>query len=89
MTREKLQAASDALRQAAVAADDDRRERLYDLSNDLATLANADRGPDHGRLARLTNAIESARDGAGDAVDDHAAEARTAIDDYRETVDGV
>lgn len=90
MPREELRTASDALRRAAEAAGDpDHQRRLYDLSDDLADLATADRGPDHGRLARLTNAIESVRDDAGGAVDDPIAEAREAIDAYRETVEGV
>jgi hypothetical protein len=91
MVREDLRAASDHLRAAAVAATDSGlEERLYDQSDQLAELATADSGPDHGRLARITHALDE----LADAVDDEDAEinvadARESVEAYRETVDGV
>ncbi|CQH62417.1 uncharacterized protein HHUB_3753 [Halobacterium hubeiense] len=91
MVREDLRAASDHLRAASVAADDpDDEQRLYEQSDALAELATADSGPDHGRLARITHAL----DDLADAVDDEdaresIADAKASVEAYRETVDGV
>ncbi|WP_049980346.1 DUF7553 family protein [Halolamina rubra] len=90
MTREELQTASEELRRASTAATDaERQRRLYDLSDQFATLAAADSGPDHGRLARHLNALNELRDGAGGDVTEHVDAAEAAITEYRETVDGV
>jgi hypothetical protein len=90
MTREELQTAAEQLTEAKDATDDvDARERLADLAGQLEDLATADKGPDHGRMARIQNALSELNDEVG-------AEATTAIDDakdsisaYRETVEGV
>jgi len=90
MPREELQTASEELRQASTAASDEAAQRrLYDLSDQFATLAAAENGPDHGRLARHLNALSELRDGAGEAVTAHIEAAEAAITAYRETVDGV
>lgn len=90
MTREELQSASDSLREASEAADDpDLQSRLYDHSNQLARLATADHGPDHGRLARHLNALEEMKAEAGDDVTAAIDDAREAITEYRKTVEGV
>lgn len=90
MTRENLATASDRLEAAAQATtDDDAAERLRDLAGQLESLAERDRGPDHGRLARIENAL-------GDLAETVGADARAEIDAahddvvaFRETVDGV
>jgi len=90
MPDDRLRTASEELRQAsAAAADADVQRRLYDLSDQFATLASADNGPDHGRLARHLNALNELRDGAGKDVIAHIDAAEEAITAYRETVDGV
>lgn len=90
MPREPLQRASEALRQASEStANTDLQARLYDHSNQLARLATADTGPDHGRLARHLNALDEMADDAGDDVATHIEAAREAITEYRKTVKGV
>ncbi|NHX37016.1 MULTISPECIES: DUF7553 family protein [Halolamina] len=90
MPREQLQTASEELRQASAAASDaEAQRRLYDLSDQFATLASADSGPDHGRLARHLNALTELREGAGEDVTTHIDAAEEAITAYRETVEGV
>lgn len=91
MVREDLRAASDHLRAAAVAAtDSDAEERLYDQSDQLAELATADSGPDHGRLARITHALDDLADVVGDDdAEDSIQDARDRVEAYRETVEGV
>nr|WP_264474998.1 hypothetical protein [Salinirubrum litoreum] len=93
VTRELLQQASDELRQASELAPEDVTERIYEQSNQLAKLATADRGPDHGRLARHTNALAEIADsldeaGAGEAAD-HVRDARSLISEYRKDLPGV
>ena len=87
MVRENLADASDLL--ASVETTGDAAERLDGLAEQLETLATAERGPDHGRLARLQTALGEVKE----QVDDDAAatidEALEAIVAYRETVDGV
>lgn len=90
MSREELRTASEELRQASAAAgDEESQRRLYDLSDQFATLASADDGPDHGRLARHLNALNEIRDGASEDVTAHIDAAEEAITAYRETVEGV
>lgn len=90
MVREPLRDASDLLRQASESADDaDLEERLYDQSNQLARLATADDGPDHGRLARIMHTLdEVAADLDGDAQD-AVEDAYEQVKAYRSTVEGV
>jgi len=90
MVREKLRTAADHLTEASDAAGDEAAgERLTDLAEQLDRLATADRGPDHGRMARIQNALADLEgDVATDATESIAA-ARDAISAYRETVEGV
>jgi ABC-type transporter Mla subunit MlaD len=93
MTREQLQRAAESMHTAADAVahvDEDAAQRLTDLAEQTDGLAEADRGPDHGRLARLLTALDEVKEGldkgdAADAID----EAKAALTAYRETVDGV
>jgi hypothetical protein len=90
MTSQELHSASELLASAAGdTPDPDARESLSNLSEQLGRLGDADRGPDHGRLAR----IESKLDGVqADASDDVAVTIENALDEihaYRETVEGV
>jgi len=90
MTRENLATASERLEAAAQATgDDDAAERLRDLAGQLESLAERDRRPDHGRLARIENALGD----LAETVDaDTSAEidaAHDAVVAFRETVDGV
>jgi len=90
MTREQLRTASDELRKASEAASDpDLQQRLHEQSNQFATLATADSGPDHGRLARHLNALKEMREAGTDTVGGRIEAAEEAISAYRETVDGV
>ncbi|WP_340098183.1 DUF7553 family protein [Salinibaculum salinum] len=90
MTRENLVTASDLLATAADATDDeDAAERLDSLSDQLETLAHRDRGPDHGRLARIESGLDEIQTDASDDVAATIEDALEAIRAYRETVEGV
>lgn len=89
MSRDTLEAASEELRRASELADGDLEERLYDHSNQIATLASRDEGPDHGRLDRHMNALyEIAGETDGD-LHDHVVAARNQLKEYRSGVPGV
>lgn len=90
MVREPLRAASDLLRQASESAGDaDLEERLYDQSNQLARLATADDGPDHGRLARIMHVLDTIADDLEGDAQDAVEDAYDHVKDYRSTVEGV
>ncbi|MDG5776051.1 hypothetical protein VB773_14740 [Haloarculaceae archaeon H-GB2-1] len=90
MTRDELAEASDRLEAAAdVSTDDESRDRLSDIAGQLDRLAEAERGPDHGRMARWQTALNELKESAGeDAVED-IDEAKSLISSYREGVAGV
>lgn len=90
MTRDELESASDHLESAAkVAGDDDVSERLASLSEKLATWATADRGPDHGQLARVENRLHSLKDDADAALLDDVNAAHDLVQEYRSGVEGI
>lgn len=90
MTRDQLQDAADALRTAAQATDDgEHADRLGNIADQLDTLAEADHGPDHGRLARFENALLEVNESADDAVVEHVTTAHEHLKEYRSGVEGV
>ena len=90
MTRTELQLASEHIAAAADAtADDETKERLQRQAEEFEKHAEADRGPDHGRLARHENILHDVADDADEAV---VTEIQTALDHirkFRETLPGV
>jgi hypothetical protein len=87
MAHEKLQRASEELRAAAELADGEERERLERQADQFTGLA--ERGTDHGRLARHENALREIRAATGDDAGEHIDAAADAITAYRETLEGV
>jgi hypothetical protein len=89
MAREELRTASEELRAAAVAADGDVRERIYEQSNQLASLATRDADPDHGRLDRHMHALAEVADETDGEVHERVVAARDALREFREDLPGV
>ena len=90
MTRSELASASDLLASAAEdATDADARDTLSELSDQLGRLADAERGPDHGRLARIEAKLDDVQTSASDDVAVAIDEALSEIHAYRETIEGV
>ncbi|WP_440772112.1 DUF7553 family protein [Natronorubrum sp. DTA28] len=90
MTRPELENAAATLQDAAESAsDDETRDRLENQARQFETLAEADRGPDHGKLARHEHVLTEIADDEGGAVANLVTEALESISAYRETVDGV
>jgi hypothetical protein len=89
MPSDHLATASELLDDAAAAADGDTADRLRKQADSIAALAARDRGPDHGRLARIEHVLTDVRD----AVDDDTAEtvdrALAELREYRSGVEGV
>ncbi|QLH79471.1 hypothetical protein HZS55_20185 [Halosimplex rubrum] len=87
MTRENLADASATLESAADATGDgDAAERLESLADQLDSLATRDRDPDHGRLARIENALNDLEDSD---VTEQVRSAHESVVAFRETVEGV
>lgn len=90
MTREELERASELLASAAESTDnDDYAERLGDLSDRVASFATADRGPDHGQLARVENALNELSESTGGDTVEAINDAHHEIKEYRSGVEGV
>ncbi|MFC7234280.1 DUF7553 family protein [Halosegnis marinus] len=87
MSREHLRDAADALDRAADGVADTDRART--LADSLRSLAERDTGPDHGRLARIENALVELRDGADDEAAAALDETKEHVEAYRENVPGV
>lgn len=89
MTRDALRTASEHLESAADDTSGDAAERLADLADQLAALSTADRGPDHGRLARIQSALNDLSSGNAAAVANSIEAANDAINEFRSDLDGV
>lgn len=89
MARAELKTAAEELRDAAeLATDEDRRERLENQATEFDTLADAERGPDHGKLARHEHILIEIAEAEDDAAESIEA-ALESIRAYRQTVEGV
>lgn len=90
MAREELADASEVLESAATdTGSDAARERLADLAAQLERLSTADRGPDHGRLARIQSALDDLEGGDGSDVAAQLSAADDHINEYRSDLEGV
>jgi hypothetical protein len=90
MPRGTLQTASESLESAAQETENrDASDRLADLSDQLGTLATAETGPDHGRLARIQSALNDIESGNGADVTEDIGAADEAINEYRSDLEGV
>lgn len=85
-----LEEAASSLESAASEVDDGAAaDRLADLADQLDDLAESGRTPDHGRLARLLNALSEVESDVDGSATDAIARAREQITTYREGVPGV
>ena len=89
MAREHLAEAAELLEQAADAAEGDAAETLREQSRQLANLAAADHGPDHGRLARHQSKLRDVKATVDASVGSRIDEAYDHINAHRETLEGV
>lgn len=86
MSRDELRRASEALQRAATDVSDEQRERVETQADQLASLADRDQGPDHGRLARHMLTIQELAEQTGH---DDVQTAYDHVKTYREGIEGV
>jgi hypothetical protein len=89
MSREHLRRASQHLEAAAETAQGTTGEKLHEQAEQFARLAERERGPDHGRLARHERIVADIADEGGDEVDAHVEDALDSVHAFRETIEGV
>lgn len=90
MSQDWLRVAGDKTDRAAEqVTDDEAAERLRNLADQLRDLAERERGPDHGRLARIENILDEVESAADEAATEAIREAKAEVVRYRETVEGV
>lgn len=90
MVRDELQNAAESIEAAADAASgDEARERLQNQASKFEDYATADRGPDHGQLARHEHILNDIADDEGGDVADHVDDALASITEFRSTLEGV
>ena len=90
MTRTELQSASEALQRAVDAASgDESTERLEKQIAKLDKWADAEKGPDHGQLAKVERIGDDVAEEEGDEVREHVEAATEHVHAYRETIEGV
>ncbi|MFB6116925.1 hypothetical protein [Halosegnis sp.] len=87
MSRDHLRQAATALDRAAENLSD--AERARELAETLRSLAERERGPDHGRLARIERALAELGEDVDGAATEAIAETTEHVQAYRETVEGV
>lgn len=70
-------------------SDAETAERLDTFADRLRSMADADRGPDHGRLDRLMHGLREVDDELGGSQSEAVQSALGRVRSYRETVEGV
>lgn len=88
MDLEKLREASNVLREAADSVGGTAGEHLRTQADELGNLADRERGPDHGRVARHQQKLRDIKEDEPSAADAVKA-ANKRLNEYRETVEGV
>jgi hypothetical protein len=90
-----LATAAELLDDAAGSASGDESDRLREQADAVAALAARDRGPDHGRLARIEHVLTDVRESVAGEDDDDGETAETVdralaeLREYRSGVEGV
>jgi hypothetical protein len=89
VTREHLSRASDLLADAARTTTGEPAERLDAFADRLDRMAEADRDPDHGRLATVLLKLDEIADEVDEDVAATIQDAREHVTEFRKTVGGV
>lgn len=89
MTRDELIAASESLETTSDGADGDLADKLSAQAETLAMLAEREKGPDHGRLAKIEHSLRSLQESADEEGAGLIDDALDHVKAYRSTVEGV
>ncbi|MFC7078753.1 DUF7553 family protein [Halorussus caseinilyticus] len=88
--RSELRTAAEKLHEAREGTDHaDAAERLETYAEQVETMADADRGPDHGRLARLEHNLHDVQSDLDADATEAVKSALEHAQAYRSTVEGV
>lgn len=87
--RENLERAQDLLERAADRADGEASERLTEFATRVGRWAGGDIDPDHGAMAQVLLKLDGIADDLGGEGAETIQAARSAITEYRKTVEGV
>lgn len=88
--KSELRDAADELQSARERTDDPEiAERLGSSTDQLQKMIDADRGPDHGQLARLTHNLGDVKSDLDGEAAEAVEAALSSVRSYRETVEGV
>ncbi|WP_115864867.1 DUF7553 family protein [Halorussus litoreus] len=88
-TTDELRAAAESIDAARERAPDDAADRLDGFAERVRKMADGERGPDHGALARLEHGLQDVRTDLDDEGAEAVDEALDHVRAYRSTVDGV
>lgn len=89
MSRDELTRAAELLNKASDDMTDALAERASNTADQLERFAEADRGPDHGRIARIENTFREIETGTEGDTRATVEEAHEHLSTYRGTVEGV
>ena len=89
MSREHLREASDLLADAADRTSGEPAERLDAFADRLDRMVEAERDPDHGRLATVLLKLDEIAEDVDEDVAATIEEAREHVTEFRRTVEGV
>ena len=88
--RSDLRTATDTLTEVRErVSNDETADRLDAFADQLRKMADADRGPDHGRLDRVMHGLREIAEELGGENAEAVENARSHVRSYRETVEGV
>jgi hypothetical protein len=88
--RNDLRTAADTLAEVPEGVSDaETADRVDAFADQLRDMADADRGPDHGRLDRVMHCLREIADELDGEACEAVADARSHVRSYRETVEGV
>jgi len=89
MNRDELERAAALLEEAAEDAADEAAEAIRTQAEQLRSLVERERGPDHGRLDRHQQALRDIEASVDENVSERIDEANALITEYRMTLEGV
>ncbi|GAA0223819.1 hypothetical protein ACFFQF_09170 [Haladaptatus pallidirubidus] len=89
MPREELVQAAEELKHASTNVSGDVKDRLESQADTLSDLAEADHGPDHGRLDRIMHSLSELKSDVDEETEERIESAYDHVKAHRETVSGV
>ncbi|WP_227352905.1 DUF7553 family protein [Haladaptatus salinisoli] len=89
MPREQLIQAAEELKEASASVSGETKDRLESQAESLRGLAEAEHGPDHGRLDRIMHVLSELKNDVDEETAERIDSAYDHVKAHRETVSGV